>query len=56
MYKNEYWGGAREGAGRPKKLPTKPVRLNDLEQELISLSREHDLLEVLLTYAKKNAE
>jgi hypothetical protein len=53
MYHNEYWGGARTGAGRPKKLPTKPVRLNADEQELIQLIRDKDLLALFLETAKK---
>ena len=43
-YKNEYWGGKREGAGRPKGEKTKAVRLNKLEEDLIKLIREQDSL------------
>ena len=53
-YINQWWGGKREGAGRPKKAPTKPVRLNAKEQELIKLIRDKDLLELFLETAKKN--
>lgn len=46
-YKNEYWGGKRQGAGRPKGEKTKAVRLNQLEEDLIKLIREQDSLDVV---------
>ncbi|MCG9736068.1 hypothetical protein L1D51_19060 [Pseudoalteromonas shioyasakiensis] len=52
MWKNEYWGGQREGAGRPRKEPTKPVRLNELEQKIISLIRDKDLLDLTFTFVQ----
>lgn len=51
-YKNEYWGGKREGAGRPKGQKTKPVRLTDLEQELIKLVREEGTINEVFYWAK----
>lgn len=55
MFVNEYWGGKREGAGRPKGVKTKPVRLNDREIELINLLRKDDTLEVVYYWASVHA-
>ncbi|GGE94851.1 hypothetical protein [Pseudoalteromonas gelatinilytica] len=52
MWKNEYWGGQREGAGRPKKEPTKPVRLNESEQKLITLIREKELIDLTFAFVQ----
>lgn len=50
-YKNEYWGGKREGAGRPKGEKTKPVRLTALEQDLIRLVREQGTINEVFYWA-----
>lgn len=54
-YKNHFWGGKREGSGRPKGVKTKPVRLNEREIELINLIRKEETLEVVLYWATAHA-
>ena len=51
-YYNTDWGGKREGAGRPKKEPTKVFRLTDDEIKLIKLIRDNDTLGLFLDKAK----
>ena len=55
MYVNEYWGGKREGAGRPKGEPKKPVRITEREEYLLSLLRQHSLTEDIICLAQLKA-
>jgi len=55
MYVNEYWGGKREGAGRPKGNKTKPVRLTEKEQELIQAIRDKNCLNSVSTWVNVHA-
>ncbi|MEM5546330.1 hypothetical protein [Pseudoalteromonas fuliginea] len=51
MYINEHWGGKREGAGRPRKISKKPVRISEREEYLLLILRQHNLLDEFIKQA-----